>query len=128
MRHRVHQRQEPFPGKEEASQIFRGKQAKWYHEKKNARIRDHLDDIGASPGRTGSIGQLILFAAAQNRAMQERWEAVQASKTPRRLRMVIGMTKGKAVDSYFQAIPNKVGRDECDDAVLQREFPAVVKG
>jgi folylpolyglutamate synthase/dihydropteroate synthase len=102
--------------------------AKRYHEKKNARIRDHLDDIGASPGTTGSIGQLILFAAAQNRAMQERWEAVQASKTPRRLRMVIGMTKGKAVDSYFQAIRNKVGRDECGDAVLQREFLAVVKG
>ena len=112
MRRRVHQRQEPFPGKEEASQIFRGEQAKWYHEKRNARIRDHLDDIGASPGTTGSIDQIIVFAAAQSRAAQERGEAVQASKTPRRLRMVIGMTKGKAVDSYFQAIRNKVGKDK----------------
>ena len=38
------------------------------------------------------------------------------------------MKKTKAVGSYFQAIRNKVGRDECGDAVLQREFPAVVKG
>jgi len=37
-------------------------------------------------------------------AKQERWEAVQASKTPRRLRMVMGMKKRRAVDSYFQAI------------------------
>ena len=89
-------------------------------------MRDHLDDIGASPGTTGSIGQLIPFAAAQNRAMQERWEAVQASKTPRRLRMVIGMTKGKAADSYFQAIRNKVGKER-HHAVRQWQFLLLVK-
>ena len=69
------------------------KKAKRYHEKKNARIQDQRNDIGANAGRTGSIDQMILFAAAQNRRMQERWEAVQASKTPKRLRMVIGMKK-----------------------------------
>ena len=44
--------------------------------------------------------------------IEKRWEAVHASKTPTRLRMVIGMKKGKAVDSYFQAIRNKVGKDK----------------
>jgi hypothetical protein len=44
--------------------------------------------------------------------MQERWEAVQAFKTPRRLRMVIDMKKRKAVDSYFQGIRNKIGKDK----------------
>jgi hypothetical protein len=45
--------------------------ARRYHEKKNAGIQDQLDDIGASPGRTGSIDLMILFAAAQDRTMQE---------------------------------------------------------
>jgi hypothetical protein len=45
---------------------------------------------------------MLLLAAAQNRAGQERWEAVQASNAPRRLRMVIGMKKRKAVDSFFK--------------------------
>ena len=66
--------------------------AKRYHEE-NARNQNHLDDIEANAGRTGSIDQMILFVAAQNRTIQERWEAVQASKTPKRLRMVIGMKK-----------------------------------
>ena len=87
------------------------KKAKRYHEKKNARIQDQHNDIGANAGRTGSIDQMILFAAAQNRRMQERWGAVQASKPARRLRMVIDMRKRKTVDSYFQAIQNKVGKD-----------------
>jgi hypothetical protein len=87
------------------------KKAKRYHEKKNARIQDQRNDIGANAGRTGSMDQMILFAAAQNRRMQERWGAVQASKPARRLRMVIDMRKRKAVDSYFQAIQNKVGKD-----------------
>ena len=43
--------------------------------------------------------------------MQERWEAVQASETPRRLRRVVGMKKRKAVDSYFHAIRNTVGKN-----------------
>ena len=87
------------------------KKAKRYHEKKNARIQDQRSDIGANASRTGSIDQMILFAAAQNRRMQERWGAVQASKPARRLRMVIDMRKRKTVDSYFQAIQNKVGKD-----------------
>ena len=87
------------------------KKAKRYHEKKNARMQDQRNDIGANAGRTGSMGQMILFAAAQNRRMQERWGAVQASKPARRLRMVIDMRKRKAVDSYFQAMQNKVGKD-----------------
>ena len=66
--------------------------AKRYHEE-NARNQNHLDDIEANAGRTGSIDQMILFVAAQNKTIQERWEAVQASKTPKRLRMVIGMRK-----------------------------------
>ena len=45
--------------------------ARRYHEKKNAGIQEQLDDIGASPGRTGSIDLMILFAAAQDRTMQE---------------------------------------------------------
>ena len=85
--------------------------AKRYHEE-NARNQNHLDDIEANAGRTGSIDQMILFAAAQNRTIQERWEAVQASRTPRRLRMVIGMKERNAVDSYFQAIRNKAGNDK----------------
>ena len=84
--------------------------AKLYHEKKNARIQDQLDDIGASPGMTSSIDHMILFAAAQKRVMQERWEAVQASKTPQRLRIVIGMKNTKAVGFCFQAIRNKVAK------------------
>ena len=67
--------------------------AEWYHEEENARIQDQLDHVGASPGRTGSIDPMILFAVAQNRTMQEGWEAVQALKTPKRIRMVIGMKK-----------------------------------
>ena len=86
--------------------------AKRYHEKENAKTQDHLDDIEANAGRTGSIDQMILFAAGQNRTIQERWEAVQASRTPRRLRMVIGMKERNAVDSYFQAIRNKAGSDK----------------
>jgi len=58
--------------------------AKQYQEKKNARILDHLDEIGASPGRTGSIDLMLPFAAAQNKTMQERWEAVQAFKTAKK--------------------------------------------
>jgi hypothetical protein len=42
--------------------------------------------------------------------MQERWEAVEALKTPRRLRMAIDMRKRKAVDSYYQAIQNEVAK------------------
>jgi hypothetical protein len=42
---------------------------------------------------------------------EERWRPVQAFKTPRRLRMVIGMKKRKAADSYFQAIRKKAGKD-----------------
>jgi hypothetical protein len=101
--------------------------AKRYHEKKNASIQDQLDHLGASASRTGSTDQMILFAAAQNRAMQERWEAAQAAKTPTRLRMVIGMKKGKAVDSYFQAIRNKVGKER-HRAVRQWQFLVLVKG
>jgi hypothetical protein len=67
--------------------------AKRYHEKENARTQDHLDDIEANARRAGSIEQMILFAAAQNRTIQKGWEAVQASKMPKRLRMVIGMKK-----------------------------------
>jgi hypothetical protein len=62
--------------------------AKRYHEKKNSRIQDQPDDIEASPSRPGSIDQMIVFAAAQKRAVQERGEAVQALKTPQRVRMV----------------------------------------
>jgi len=76
--------------------------AKRYHEKKNARIQDQLDDIGINAGSTGNIDQMILFAAAQNRAMQERWEAVQASETPRRLQIMTKMKKTKAVDFFIK--------------------------
>jgi hypothetical protein len=89
------------------------KKAKRYHEKRNARIQDHPGDIGANPGRTGSIDQMILLAAVQKKkSVQERWEAVQASKTPRRLRMLDCMTKRETVGSHFQAIRNKVKKDK----------------
>ena len=56
-------------------------------------------------------------------------EAVHASKTPTRLRMVIGMKKGKAVDSYFQAIRNKVGKDKVVMMVYSKgSFPQSSKG
>ena len=41
--------------------------------------------------------------------------------------MVIGMKKGKAVDSYFQAIRNKVGKER-HRAVRQWQFLVLVKG
>jgi hypothetical protein len=73
-----------FPGKKEVSQIFRDAQGKTVPGEKNARILDHLDEIGASPGRTGSIDLMLPFAAAQNKTTQERWEAVQAFKTAKK--------------------------------------------
>jgi len=93
------------------------KKARRYHEEKNVRIQDHPDDIGANPGRTGSIDQMILLAAPKptqkkKKTMQGTWEAMQASKTPRRLRLLICMTKRKTVGSHFQATRNKVEKDK----------------
>ena len=47
------------------------------------------------------------------RTLRSRKDGKQCKhqKAPRRLRMVIGMKKRRAANSYFQAIRNKVGRD-----------------
>ena len=74
-----------------------------------------LDNV-ANKYRSNTLTMLSLdFSTRQERcyaqlAKRERWEAVRASKTLRRLRTVIEMKKRKAVDSHFQAIRDKVGK------------------
>ena len=97
--------------------------------KASSRPTNHLTTPRKPRVRNLPSSSLESTAAAQNRAMQERWEAVQASKTPRRLRLVIGMKKRKAVNSYIQAIRDKV-RGDTNVMVLygNGSFPALVKG
>ena len=68
LRRHGHQRHDRFWWRGKSHKHSGMNRARRYHEKKNAGIEDQLDDIGASPG---SIELMILFAAAQDRTMQE---------------------------------------------------------
>jgi len=86
--------------------------AKTYHERKNAQVQQQVDDAGNTPGKTSSIDQVVLFAAAQNRTLEPRWDAVKEPRTARQLRMTIDIKKRTLVDSSFQALRKKVGRNK----------------
>ena len=55
--------------------------AKRYHERKNAQVQQQLDDAGNAPGKTSSIDQVVLFAAAQKRTIEPRLEAVRVKNS-----------------------------------------------
>ena len=58
--------------------------AKRYHERENPQVQQQLDDAGNAPGKTSSIDQVVLFAAApeQNaRTKVGRSERAKNSKT-----------------------------------------------
>ena len=86
--------------------------AKRYHERKNPQVQQQLDDAGNAPGKTSSIDQVVLFAAAQNRTLEPRWGAVKEPRTARQLRMTIDIKKRALVDSSFQALRKRVGRNK----------------
>ena len=86
--------------------------AKRYHERKNPQAQQQLDDAGNAPGKTSSIDQVVWFAVAQNRTLEPRWDAVKEPRTARQLRMTIDIKKRTLVDSSFQALRKKVGRNK----------------
>jgi hypothetical protein len=94
--------------------------AKRYHERKNAQVQQQLDDTGNNPGKTSSIDQVVLFAAAQKRTLKPRLEAVKESRTARQLRMAIDIKKRKLVDSFFQAFLMNVGRNKKSYAAVRQ--------
>jgi len=57
------------------------KKVKGYHERKNAQVQQQLDDAGNNPGKTSSIDRVVLFAAAQNRTLEPRWDAVNVKNS-----------------------------------------------
>ena len=86
--------------------------AKSHHERKNAQVQQQLDDTGDNPGKPSSLDQVATFAAAQNRTLESRWDAVKEPRTARQLRMTIDIKKRTLVDSSFQALRKKVGRNK----------------
>jgi hypothetical protein len=60
--------------------------------------------------RPGDLQQSLELADAQVHTWQNRWSLVSDNKTTRHLKLSIDINKRKTVDSLFQAIRDKLGK------------------
>jgi hypothetical protein len=63
-----------------------------------------------SRAKPGHLQQSLELADAQVHTWQNRWSLVSDSKTTRHLKLSIDINKRKTVDSLFQAVRDKLGK------------------